>query len=227
VIATGIGAIGGWLLAPYVLQDLIRRTVKVAVVLTPVEALNERFKLSLILGLGLTAPFVFFRVWQFVVPGLFKKERSLILPMAMASMALFAIGVAVSYGYVVPLVIQVLQGFMVPGVQAQFRLSELLGFFYNVSLACGVICQLPLVTMTLTAMGLVTPGFLLRQWRYAVVLTFITTAIITPGDVLSAQIVMGIPMTALYFVSVGLSALVARRNRRNALATNEEEVHGA
>lgn len=226
VIATVAGAIAGWMIAPVVLEDLIRRTVKVAVVLTPTEPLNERVKLSLVLGLALAAPFVFYRIWQFVVPGLFKRERSLILPMAMASMVLFGIGVWVSYGYVVPLVIHVLGGFLTPGMQAQIRVSELLGFFYNVSLACGVICQLPLVTMALTAIGIVTPGFLLKQWRYAIVGAFIVTAAITPGDVITAQLVLGFPMVLLYFLSVGLSWFVARR-RRETPADEEEEVSSA
>jgi len=104
------------------------------------------------------------------------------------------------------------------------RLSELLGFFYNVSLACGVIMQLPLVTMTLTSMGLVTPGFLMRQWRYAVVGGFVVTAAITPGDVITAQLVLGGPMVLLYFVSVGLSWLVARRRKPNV---DSEEVPSA
>ena len=226
VIATVAGAIAGWMIAPYVLEDLIRRTVKITVVITPTEPLNERVKLSLVLGLALAAPFVFYRIWQFVVPGLFKRERSLILPMAMASMLLFAAGVAVSYGYVVPLVIHVLGGFMTPGMQAQIRVSELLGFFYNVSLACGVICQLPLVTMALTAIGIVTPGFLLKQWRYAIVGAFIVTAAITPGDVITAQLVLGGPMVLLYFLSVGLSWFVARR-RSETPANEEEEVSSA
>jgi sec-independent protein translocase protein TatC len=213
VIATALGAIGGWLLAPYVLQDLVHRTSGLAVVLSPMEAFNERFKLALLIGLLIAGPYVFYRAWQFVVPGLFRRERSLILPMAISSMLLFTAGVAVAYGYVVPMVIHVLQGFVVPGVQVQFRLAELLGFFYNVSLACGVICQLPLVTMTLTALGVVTPGFLMRQWRYAVVGGFVLTAVITPGDVITAQLILGAPMVLLYFLSVGLSWLVARRRR--------------
>jgi sec-independent protein translocase protein TatC len=213
VIATAAGAIGGWLLSPLVLEDLIRRTVTVAVILNPIEAINERIKLSLLLGLMLAGPFVFYRIWQFVVPGLFKRERSLILPMAMSSMVLFAAGVAAAYGYIVPLVIHVLANFMTPGMHAQIRLADLLSFFYNVALACGVICQLPLVTMTLTAIGLVTPGFLIKQWRYAIVGAFVVTAAITPGDVITAQLILGGPMVLLYFLSVGLSWLVARRRK--------------
>lgn len=223
LIACAIGAAGGWWLAPRVLQDLIHRTVHETILLSPLEALNERLKLTFLLGLVIAAPFVFYRIWQFVVPGLMKRERGMILPMAMLSMVMFGLGVWAAYGYVVPLVIQVLQQFTTPGMRLDIQLSTLLGFFYNIALACGIVCQLPLVTMALTALGLVTPKFLLQQWRYAIVIVFLVTAIITPGDVVTAQIVMGIPMVALYFVSVGLSWLVARRRAAPAA----EEAHGA
>lgn len=207
------GAIAGWWLAPVVLEDVIRRTVKQAAVFSPLEAFNERFKLALILGLFLALPIVLHRVWSFVVPGLLKRERSWVLPMAMASLVLFAVGAWAAYGYVVPLVIDVLSGFMTPSMKSEIRLAALLGFVYNLALACGLVFQLPLVTMTLTAIGIVTPGALLRQWRYAIVASFLVTALITPGDVVTAQLVMGVPMMLLYFVSVGLAWLVARRRR--------------
>jgi len=220
LIATVIGAIAGWMLAPMVLEDAIRRTVKHAVVLSPLEGINERFKLAMIIGLFIALPIVLYRLWGFILPGLFKRERKWVVPMAAASLILFAAGAAASYFYVVPLVIQVLSGFLTPSMVQQIQLGSLLGFVYNMSLACGLVCQLPLVTMTLTAIGLVTPQFLLKQWRYAIVGSFFVTAIITPGDVWTAQIVMGLPMTLLYFISVGLSFFVARR-KREAVTTAE------
>lgn len=213
VVATVAGAIGGWLLSPIVLEDIVRRTVKQAIVLSPLEAFNERIKLALVLGFCMALPIVLWRVWGFVVPGLFRRERRLILPMVMASCVLFAAGAAASYFYIVPLVVEVLRGFMTESVRAEIRLGALLGFVYNMSMATGIVCQLPLVTMTLTAIGLVTPGALMRQWRYAIVGSFLVTALITPGDVVTAQVVMGVPMTLLYFLSVGLSWLVAKRRR--------------
>jgi sec-independent protein translocase protein TatC len=222
VVACLAGALAGWWLAPAVMETLIRRTVGRAVVLAPLEAFNERFKLALLLGLLLVLPYVFYRVWRFLVPGLLRRERSLVLPMALGSLALFAAGLWLAYAYVVPLVLEVLVRFMTPSMMAQIRLSDLLGFFYNMGIACGLVCQLPLVTMTLTALGLVTPGALLRQWRYAIVGAFAITALITPGDVVTAQIVMGVPMTLLYFLSVGLSWLVARRRPRGDPAAIEE-----
>jgi len=222
VVAGGIGAIAGWLVAPQALENLIHRTVGHAIVLSPMEAFNERFKMALLIGALLAGPFIFYRIWLFIVPGLLKKERSLVLPMALLSMAMFGLGLWAAFAYVVPLVVRVLEGFMTKSMVAQIRLADLLGFFYNLAIACGLVCQLPLVTMTLTAIGLVTPGQLLRQWRYAIVGVFIVTAAITPGDVVTAQIIMGVPMTLLYFLSVGLSWLVARRRRKQeALALKE------
>jgi len=217
------GALAGWWLAPRVLEDIVHRTVKQAVVLSPLEAFNERFKLSLLLGLFISLPVVLHRIWSFIVPGLFKRERSWVLPMVMASLGLFALGAWVAYSYVVPLVIDVLSQFMTPSMKAEIRLSSLLGFVYNMALACGLVFQLPLVTMSLTAIGLVTPGALLRQWRYAIVAAFLVTALITPGDVVTAQIVMGVPMTLLYFVSVALSWLVARRKRDDPVRARPAE----
>lgn len=212
-IAIALGMIAGWWLAPRVLEDLIARTVKVTIVLSPFEAFNERFKLTFILGLGIALPIVFWQAWSFVVPGLLHRERRWVPWLALGSMLLFGLGAWAAYGYVVPLVVHVLEQFLVKGVLTQIRLSALLDFTYNLALACGILMQLPMVTMLLTAIGIVTPKFLLKQWRAAIVIIFVITAAVTPGDVVSAQIVMGLPMALLYFVSVGLSFFVAKKQR--------------
>jgi len=214
-LAIAVGMAGGWMFAPRVLEDLIHRTVREAVVLSPFEAFNERFKLTFILGLAFAVPVVFWQVWSFVVPGLLHRERRWVPWLVLGSMLLFAIGAAAAYYYVVPLIVHVLEQFLVNGVTTQIRLSALLDFTYNLALACGILMQLPMVTLLLTAIGLVTPQFLLRQWRYALVAIFVLTALITPGDVVSAQVVMGAPMALLYFLSVGLSFLVAKRRERS------------
>src|SRR5438874_4235001 len=215
-LAIAIGMAGGWALAPRVLEDLIARTVKHAIVLSPFEAFNERFKLTFILGVAIASPIVFWQIWSFVVPGLLHKERRWVPWLALGSMLLFALGAWAAYGYVVPLVVHVLQQFMVKGVREEIRLNALLDFTYNLALACGILMQLPLVTMLLTAIGIVTPQFLLKQWRAAIVIIFVLTAAITPGDVVSAQLVMGGPMALLYFASVGMSFFVAKKQQAAA-----------
>ena len=221
-LAIAVAMFGGWVLAPLVLEDLISRTYKQVYVISPFEGFNERFKLSMILGVAIAAPVVFWQIWSFVVPGLLKRERKYIPWLVLSSMFLFAIGAYVAYIYVVPLIAHVLEGFNPKGVVNNIRLSLLLEFSYNLALACGILMQLPLVTMLLTAIGLVKPMFLLKQWRVAVMLIFVVTAAITPGDVVSAQIVMGAPMVLLYFVSVGLSFLVARRRTTSEVAVVDE-----
>jgi len=226
LVAIVVGMLAGWWLAPRVMADLIRRTVHHTVVMSPFEAFNERLKLAAILGAVVVLPFVLWRLWSFVVPGLLKRERRWVVPLATMSFVLFLLGAWSAYAYVVPLVIQVLQQFLTAGMVMQIRLSLLLDFFYNMVIACGLLAQLPLVTMLLTGMGLVTPMFLLKQWRIAIVVIFIVTAVITPGDVVSAQLVMGIPMVALYFLSVGMSWFVARRKATSeAVVLGEGEEH--
>jgi len=217
-----VGAIGGWWLSPIVMENLIARTVGTAVVLSPLEAFNERIKLALLIGLMIATPYVFYRIWSFVVPGLLKKERSLILPMALGSMVMFALGVWGAYAYLLPVVIQVMGQFMTPSMRPEIRVSTLFGLLYNLSLASGLVFQLPLVTTALSAIGLVTPQGLLRHWRYAIVGVFFLTAVITPGDMVTAQIIMGVPMTGLYLLSVGLAWLVTRRRKKAEKAAEEE-----
>src|SRR5438093_1227084 len=190
-LATAAGSIAGWWLAPLVLEDIIRRTVGHVIVLSPLEAINERIKLTLVLGLALALPVVLHRIWSFVVPGLLRRERSWVPALAGGSLVLFGLGVWAAYGYVIPLVVRVLTGFMTPSMKAEIQVAPLLGFVYNLSVACGLVFQLPLVTLMLTALGLTTPGFLLRQWRVAIVCAFVVTALITPGAVVAAQRLMG------------------------------------
>jgi sec-independent protein translocase protein TatC len=221
-IAIIAGSAGAWAFAPRVLEDLVHRTVGHAVVLSPFEAFNERFKLTFILGLSIALPVVFWQAWSFVVPGLLQKERRWVPGLALGSMVLFVGGAAAAYFYVVPLIIDVLENFLVAGVTTQIRLGALLDFTYNLALACGILMQLPLVTLLLTAIGIVSPAFLLRQWRVALVAIFVLTAAITPGDVVSAQLVMGGPMVLLYFASVGLSFLVAKKRGERERAESAE-----
>ena len=215
-MACAVAAVAGWFLAPIILEDLVHRTVGHVLVLSPLEALNERIKLTLVIGFVIAAPIVFQRLWSFIVPGLFQRERKMVLPMAASSGVLFALGVVSAYFYLFPLVMRVLLTFATPSMTIQIQIGPLLGFFYNLAIACGLVFQLPLVTMALTALGLVSPQTLLRQWRIAIFVVFAVTALITPGDVVTAQLIMGIPMAALYFVSVGLSFVVARRRASRA-----------
>ena len=215
-----LGAGVGWWFSGTALEWTIHRTVGTVVVLDPIESFSERFKLALVLGACVALPLVLYQAWAFVLPGLFRRERRLLLPMVATSLILFFSGAALAVFVVVPLVLDALKVFLTPSMQQQIRLSSLLGFVYNLAFATGVVFQLPLVAGALAALGLVTSSWLLRQWRIALVSMLIVSALITPGDVVSAQIILGIPLVALYALSIGVAWIVERlRSKSN---TGEE-----
>ncbi|MGH7726738.1 MAG: twin-arginine translocase subunit TatC [Candidatus Eiseniibacteriota bacterium] len=215
-------AIGWWISAP-ALEWAIRHTVGHVVVLDPIESFSERFKLSLILGALAALPIVLYQAWAFVLPGLFRRERRLLLPLVFGSLVLFVAGAATAVGLVVPLVLDVLSRFLTPSMRQDIRLSSLLGFIYNLALATGAVFQLPLVAGALAALRIVSSRFLLKQWRLAIVATLVLSALITPGDVVTAQIILGLPLVLLYLLSIGV-AWTIERMRRDA---DSDPVEGA
>jgi len=210
LIAVAIGMLGGWFASPWVLDWVVTRTVHRAFVFSPVEALFQRFKLAIILGACFALPAVFYQMWAFVVPGLLRKERTLLLPLVTGSMVLFAAGVACSIWIVLPFTLAALNAFLTPAMTVQFRLADVLGFVYGMCIACGIVFQMPLAIGALTALGVVSSRFLIRQWRLAIVGAVVVGALITPGDVVIAQLIMGIPLVLLYALSILVAWFIER-----------------
>jgi len=213
VFAILLGAILGWWLSGSALEWAIHYTVGHVVVLDPIEAFSERFKLALVLGGCVALPFVLYQAWAFVLPGLFRRERSMMLPLVFVSLVLFFAGAGTAVGIVVPIVLKALAVFATPSMRQDIRLSSLLGFIYNLALATGAVFQLPLVAGALTWLRLTSSRWLLQQWRLAIVGMLVVSALITPGDVVTAQIILGIPLLVLYVLSIGIAWLVERMRK--------------
>ncbi|MEO6463816.1 MAG: twin-arginine translocase subunit TatC [Candidatus Eisenbacteria bacterium] len=222
VLAIVLGAGVGWWFSATALEWAIHYTVGSVVILDPLESFNERIKLALVLGGCVALPLVLYQAWAFVLPGLFRRERRLLLPLVAASMILFFAGAATAILVVVPIVLEVLRTFLTPSMQQQIRLSSLLGFLYNLALATGVVFQLPLVAGALAALRLLTSRWLVRQWRVAIVTMLIVSALITPGDVVTAQIVLGIPLIVLYLMSIAVAWLVERLRKDDPVGEEAE-----
>lgn len=179
----------------------------------PNEAFMTRVKISLMVGLFVVLPFILYRVYGFIVPALYTRERRVVTPLLAATTLLFYLGVGFGFLVVIPQVIDFMLGYgtalMTPliGVGAYFK------FVTQTCLAFGLVFELPVVILFLTGIGLVDPKRLLRTWRYAVVLIVFAAAVLTPPDVIS-QIMMAAPILVLYMGSVLLSLLVSRRRRK-------------
>ncbi len=169
---------------------------------------------SLISGLIIAFPYVFYEFWSFVAPALHSKEKKHARGAVFTSSILFLIGVVFGYYLIVPFTVSFLGTYSVsPDVSNKINLISYVGTVTSVVLASGIIFELPIVVFFLTKIGLVTPQFLRKFRKHSIVVVFIVAAIITPPDVVS-QTLCAIPLLLLYEVSIFVSAGVVRRQKK-------------
>jgi len=214
VIAFLAVSVAYWFFSGQILDWLVRDVpVDHLIFSAPSEAFMVRTKLSFVFG-GLTVfPYVGYRLWRFVTPGLFRNERGRIMPIVASSVALFYAGVAFCYLMVVPVIVNFMLGYATEHVQPLITVSAYFNTVARLCLAFGLVFQMPVVMFLLSVSGLVSPRTFLRQWRYAIVIIFIAAAIFTPPDPVS-QVLMATPLCVLYIGSSLLALVVVRRREQ-------------
>jgi sec-independent protein translocase protein TatC len=175
---------------------------------SPVEAVALSIKIALTGGVLFASPFIFQQFWSFISPGLYKKERAVILPAALASTICFLAGVTFCY-FMLPILLKFLTDFAAGQIEPLFKVDEYFSFLIKMSLAFGIAFELPVVVFVLSKMGVINHRFMIRYFRHAILGIFILAAILTPPDVLS-QILLTLPLLALYGLSVLISFLAGR-----------------
>lgn len=174
------------------------------------EAFTTKFKIALLLGFLGALPLSVYKVWRFVSPGLFARERRAIGPLILLSICLFYAGVAFAYFVMVKLTVAFLFKMMPPSVVATVRLGSYISFVTKFCLTFGLVFQMPLVLAILSWLGLVPARALKRTWRYALVVILIIAAVLTPPDVVS-QTLMAVPMLVLYWIGYLLARSFEKR----------------
>ena len=188
----------------------------------PNEAFLTRLKLSAVVGMFVVAPFIFFKFYSFVMPGLYKKERKVVTPLLLATTLLFYLGIAFAFMVVIPQVVTFLLSFGTDNLSPLIGVGPYFGFVSRLCLAFGLVFELPLLVLFLSLLGIVNPRVLLRTWRYAVVAIAGLSAVLTPPDVIS-QLMMAGPVMLLYIGSVLVSIVVTRKRRRAAEEKSDSE----
>ncbi|WP_044398962.1 twin-arginine translocase subunit TatC [Lacinutrix sp. Hel_I_90] len=169
---------------------------------------------SITAGFVIAFPYVIYQFWKFISPGLHDDERKHSRGFIIASSLLFFIGVLFGYYVVCPLSINFLANYNISEVvDNQIDIGSYIGLVRSTALASGFIFELPIVIYFLTKIGLVTPLFLRKYRKYALVIVLILSAIITPPDVAS-QIIVAIPVLILYEISIYISKIVIRNQER-------------
>jgi len=187
--------------------------------LNPIDAFVNYMQLALTGGVVLAAPVIFYQLWAFISPGLYAKEKRYIIPFVLFSSTLFGLGIAFCYYAFFPsfwafsLSLHGQVGDPTGGLMLMSRntMEGYLDFATRMLLAFGFIFELPLFISFLALAGIVTPMQLVRFSRWAIIAAFIIGAFITPGPEMSSQFIVASALIALYFLSVGLSFLVAKR----------------
>ena len=211
-IAVGVAAVAGFFLADSVITllrqplpeggaELIQTTVG--------EAFGVRVQLALMSGVAIAMPIILYEIWAFVTPGLTRGERRLIWPLLIAAIVLFAAGLALGY-LLIPVAINFLLDFSLPGVRPLLGLAEYVGFVTTLMLAFGLALEFPVILYLLARMGILSYAFLSRRRRWAVLLIVLFAVVITPGDILIGSMTLAVVMYGLFELTLQLIRMLGR-----------------
>ena len=160
-----------------------------------------RMKVALYAAVALALPFLIYQVWAFISPGLYKHEKKYVFPIIGMGSVLFVVGVTFAYKIAFPMACKFLLGWQ-EGFQTLLNAEDYLDLILLLMLCLGIVFQIPTISFFLGRIGLLTPRFLLKFWRHAIVVIFILAAIGTPTPDAYNLMVVALPMCLLYVISI-------------------------
>lgn len=190
--------------------------------LSPTEGVFTALKVSFLASLALSMPVIFWQIWLFVAPGLYKHEKMIVLPFVFFASIMFAIGAGFAYFVVFPFVIGYMLDFGNHQFVSNIGVESYVTFFTRLILGFGIAFELPVLSYFLGKIGLITDATLKGFFKYAIVIIFIIAAVVTPPDVLS-QFFMAIPLIGLYGLSILILSFVNPAPKEEEEESEEEE----
>jgi len=183
------------------------------VYLNPIDPFNLYLKVSMLAGLFLTSPFVLYQVWMFISPGLYRNEKKYVLPFMVSTITLFTLGGYFGYRVAYPRALD----FFVVRFNGQFQpmitINEYTQLFLSIVAGLGLIFEMPILVFFLAFLGIMTPSFMIKNFRYAILVMFILAAIVTPTPDIVNMCIFAAPMIALYALSIAVAWVVHPKQR--------------
>ena len=170
-------------------------------------------KIAALTGVLIASPYIMLQVWLFIAPGLYAKEKKLAIPFVISSSALFIGGAAFSHYVVFPAAWNFFASFGNSYVEFLPRVGPVFGMYVKLMLGIGVTFQLPVLIFVLARLGIVTAGWLIKNFKYAVLLIFIFAAVVTPDASPVTQLLVGGPMVVLYILGIAVAWLFGKSKK--------------
>jgi len=194
---------------PYI--HIAEKTPVSLVFLAPAEAFWMHMKVSFVASLIFALPLIFYQIWKFISPGLLSNEKKYLIPFLVASTGLFLVGSLFCFLIILPFAMTFLLGYKTGTLSPMISVGSYIDFCLKFILAFGAIFELPLVIIFLTKFGIVSPGSLAKNRKYAILFSFIAAAILTPTPDAFNQILMSVPIIILYEIGILLSRIIFRK----------------
>ena len=177
------------------------------------------FKLAFLLALIVSLPYVFYQLWAFVAPGLYRREQHLMLPLIVSSTVLFYAGIAFAYFVAFPLMFAFFNTVAPDGVTVMTDISRYLDFVIKIFIAFGMAFEVPVLTVLLVRVGVTTPASLAAKRPYIIVGAFVVGMVLTPPDVVS-QILLAVPVWLLFEAGLLMTRMIKPTARDDGNAVN-------
>jgi sec-independent protein translocase protein TatC len=172
-------------------------------------------KIGLLSGLLVATPYVAYQVWLFVAPGLYSHEKRFAIPFVLFASTSFLAGAAFSHYIAFPVTWRFFIDFQTDFVKFMPRLGPAFSLYVKMLLGFGVIFQMPVLVLALARMGVVSARFLIKHFKYALLIIFVLGAVLSPGGDIASQMMMAGPMIVLYILSIGIAWVFQRRKPKD------------
>jgi len=180
--------------------------------LRPFGQLFLYIQVAIIVGVVASLPNIFYQLWKFISPALRKREQKYIVWIVVFSTVCFLTGITFAYFVMLPLTMKFAAQFGTSEIANEFAIDEYMSIIISVMLAAGLVFELPMISFFLSKLGILTPGFMRKYRRHAIVIILILAAFLTPGADPVSQVILAVPLVLLYEISIFISKISSKKS---------------
>ncbi len=213
IFAVAIAMIVSWVLSDHFYKTIIRlaENADMPIISTKLmEPIMLKLQMALVMGLLLALPFIFYFMWSFVSPGLYRREKKWILPLVFGASGCFFVGASIAYFIIIPFILPFIRAFLPEGITQMITIGDFVSKILRFTLLFGIVFEMPLVAYVLARIGILKHTWMSQYRKYAIVTIFIVGAVLTPPDPVS-QVMMAMPLVLLYEISIVVARIGGRK----------------